>query len=46
MNSRTKVYKVFRSYSSGASQASATYCPICGTEASGQRKCPSCGHLI
>lgn len=46
MNSRTKVYKVFRSYASNQSQASTTYCPICGTEASGQRKCPSCGHLI
>jgi hypothetical protein len=47
LNSKTKVYKVFRSYSSSGGQADNTvYCPICGTEASGVRKCPNCGHLI
>jgi len=46
MNSKTKVYKVFRSYSSSGNQPDTVYCPICGTEASGVRKCPNCGHLI
>lgn len=47
LNSKTKVYKVFRSYSSsGTDKPDTVYCPICGTEASGVRKCPNCGHLI
>lgn len=41
---KTRVYRVVRSYS--ASEGDLLVCPICGADTKGDRRCPSCGHIV
>ncbi|MCB2155705.1 hypothetical protein KQI84_12535 [bacterium] len=41
---QTRVYRVVRSYS--ATDGDTLVCPICGTDTKGDRRCPSCGHIM